>query len=92
MTQLDLAQAGTNGTETATLLLIALGGPIALAAYLLPTWIAGMRHHHQTGAIAVINIFLGWLVIGWVVAPAMALSAKQKHPGIEQHHSPPAGR
>lgn len=48
--------------------------------------------HHQTGTIAVINISLGWLLIGWVVALAMALSAKQRHPGIEQHPSPPAGR
>lgn len=43
--------------------------------YFFPTIVAGGRHHHNTGAIAVVNIFLGWTFIGWVVALAMAASA-----------------
>lgn len=46
-----------------------------LAAYLLPTIVATNRKHHNKGAIAVVNIFLGWTFIGWVVALAMASSA-----------------
>jgi hypothetical protein len=57
--------------------------PIAVAAlvYLLPLVIAAMRGHHQTGAILVINVFLGWTLIGWVIALAMACSAVRPHSG-----------
>ena len=45
------------------------------AIYLAPSLIAYKRAHHQLGAIAVINVLLGWTVVGWVVALAMACSA-----------------
>jgi hypothetical protein len=47
----------------------------AVAAYFLPTMIAGSRKHHNVGAVAVVNLFLGWTFIGWVVALAMAATA-----------------
>ena len=40
--------------------------------YFVPTIVALMRKVPNQGSIAVINIFLGWTVIGWVVALAMA--------------------
>lgn len=43
--------------------------------YFIPSVIAGCRHHHQLGAIVVVNLLLGWTFIGWVVALAMACSA-----------------
>jgi hypothetical protein len=46
-----------------------------VALYFLPWIIAGKRSHHQHGAIAVINIFLGWTFLDWVIALAMACSA-----------------
>jgi len=45
------------------------------AAYFAPSIVAGLRRHHQVGAVAVVNFFFGWTVVGWVVAMAMALSA-----------------
>ena len=48
---------------------------IIAAMYLVPTIVAVARHHHQTGAIVVINLLLGWTFIGWVVALAMACGA-----------------
>jgi hypothetical protein len=47
---------------------------ILLAAffYLLPAIIAQSRKVPNTGSIWVINIFLGWTMIGWIVALAMA--------------------
>lgn len=51
------------------------GALILTAAYFAPTIVAVRRHHHQTGAIAVIDFFLGWTLIGWVVALAMSCSA-----------------
>lgn len=56
---------------TPSLLLLGVLG----ALYFLPTVIAGARGHHQLGAIAVIDIFLGWTFLGWVVALAMACGA-----------------
>jgi hypothetical protein len=50
-------------------------GVLVLALYLLPWLIAAQRGHPNTASIAVINIFLGWTFVGWVVALAMACSA-----------------
>lgn len=50
-------------------------GLLGFLAYFAPLGIAIIRSHHQTAAIAVINIFLGWSFIGWIVALAMAFSA-----------------
>jgi hypothetical protein len=38
------------------------------AFYCVPWIVAQCRHHHQTLAIAVLNICLGWTFVGWVVA------------------------
>jgi uncharacterized membrane protein len=43
--------------------------------YFIPTVVAFNRQHHQRNTITVINVFLGWTFIGWVVALAMAVSA-----------------
>ena len=41
---------------------------LLLGLYLLPAWVAVNRNHHNTGAIFVLNLFLGWTLIGWVAA------------------------
>jgi Superinfection immunity protein len=43
------------------------------ACYLLPVLIAAGRRVPGIGAVAVINILLGWTLIGWAAALAMAL-------------------
>ena len=43
---------------------------VLIGLYLLPTFIAMVRGHHQTAAIVVINLLLGWTFIGWVAALA----------------------
>jgi hypothetical protein len=51
-------------------------GDIALlsaAMYLLPTLIGRLRRVPDLGSVAVINLLLGWTLIGWVSALAMAL-------------------
>jgi Superinfection immunity protein/Uncharacterised protein family UPF0547 len=53
------------------LILLVVGGAI----YFLPTIIAMNRGHRQTGMVVIINLFLGWTLIGWVVALAIACSA-----------------
>jgi len=42
--------------------------------YFVPTLIALFRSHPNGWPILVINFFLGWTLIGWVVALAMAVS------------------
>lgn len=47
---------------------------LALAAvgYFLPTLIAGIRSVPNKGSVVVLNIFLGWTLLGWVASLAMA--------------------
>lgn len=55
----------TTGSLLQGLLLLLFG----LALYFLPTIIASWSpRHHNAGAIFVLNLFLGWTFIGWVVA------------------------
>jgi hypothetical protein len=44
-----------------------------IALYFVPTMVAATRGHQSLGSILVINLFLGWTLIGWVVALAMAV-------------------
>lgn len=41
---------------------------IAVGIYFFPTLIASSRGHHNTAAIFVLNAFLGWTFLGWVIA------------------------
>jgi hypothetical protein len=54
---------------------------VAVALYFLPALIAHKRKHHQEGAIAVLNLLLGWTFIGWVGSLVWASSAVVKQPG-----------
>ncbi|MFE2329272.1 superinfection immunity protein [Streptomyces sp. NPDC059385] len=54
---------------------------IVLALYFVPTIIAIPRNIPNRGSVVVINIFLGWTVIGWVIALAMAARSATPHPG-----------
>jgi hypothetical protein len=48
------------------LLLILLS--VLTVGYFIPTTIAGIRKRTNTASIFVLNLFLGWTIIGWVVA------------------------
>ena len=41
--------------------------------YFLPAIIAAVRNTHNSTAILLVNLFLGWTFVGWVVALVMAL-------------------
>ena len=43
--------------------------------YLLPTSVAGWRHHPNGAPIFLLNLFFGWTVIGWVAALMWASSS-----------------
>lgn len=56
----------------------------AILAYSLPTFCAFMRKVAAKGQIVVVNYFLGWTLIGWVVALTMAF--RDPKPEVQVHH------
>jgi Superinfection immunity protein len=59
--------------------------------YLLPALVAWLRHAPDIGSVAVINVLLGWTLLGWVLALAMALrTANPAGPFVQVVQNPPA--
>jgi hypothetical protein len=72
-----LAAAGdASGSPALGVVLIILG----IIAYWVPTGVAYLRHVRNRGSVIVVNLFLGWTVIGWIVALAMALRTVDRAP------------
>lgn len=63
--------AESSGSGWAILILVVVG-------YFVPTLVAYGRKVSSVGSIVVVNVFLGWTLIGWVVALAMAARSVQK--------------
>ena len=49
---------------------------LLIAFYLLPTIVANSRKVYRTGGIVALNLFLGWTVLGWIIALVWAFSAE----------------
>lgn len=47
-------------------------GILLIALYFAPSFEASRRNVKDMGSVFVINLFLGWTLVGWVVALAMA--------------------
>ncbi|MDN5761257.1 MAG: superinfection immunity protein [Microlunatus sp.] len=47
---------------------------VLTVGYLLPWAIAATRNKANTATVALINIFLGWSLVGWIVALVMSLT------------------
>lgn len=60
----------------------ALGLIVLLVAYFVPAFVAYSRGVPNKGSVFVINLFLGWTVVGWVVALAMAARSNQQQPRL----------
>ena len=56
-----------------TLMILAIVG---LALYFVPTMVAVTRNCKARNGIEVVNLFLGWTIVGWVVALAWAASGE----------------
>lgn len=78
-----------------SILAVIVLGSVALASgalYLLPVLIGSIRRVPDIGSIAALNVLLGWTLIGWVVALAMALrSISLPTPPVQvvQNFAPP---
>jgi hypothetical protein len=62
---------GTNGAAHAATIIFF---PAAIALYFSPTIIAATRRHPAASGVALINLFLGWTVLGWAAALMWAYS------------------
>jgi len=62
---------------------------VATVGYLLPWAIAATRNRSNVGAVAMINLFLGWSLIGWVVALVMACGSDQTVVVVQHTYAPP---
>ena len=71
------AASGSNGAGQAIILAL-------LVLYFVPTFVAMIRKVPNLGSIVVINLFLGWTLIGWVVALAMAVRDRPR-PAVFPH-------
>jgi len=50
-----------------------------IVVYFIPALIAMGRHHQNAAAIFVLNLFLGWTLIGWVGSLVWSATAVQQH-------------
>jgi Superinfection immunity protein len=63
---------------------------LGLAAYLAPTFIATRRGIPNDASVAVVNLFLGRTLIGWVVGLAMAVAGtRPSRQGVPDASGPP---
>ena len=53
---------------------------VAVGIYIAPMIIANSRKHPNEAAIAVVNLLLGWTIVGYVVALAWAVIALPPEP------------
>src|SRR6266568_471429 len=66
---------------------------VCAALYVLPLIIGCLRRVPDAGAVAVINILLGWTLVGWAVALAMALrSVRSVSPLVHVVQNMPSAR
>lgn len=52
-----------------------LGFIFLVLLYFVPAVIAFVRCHRNANSIFVINLFLGWTLLGWVIALAWSVSS-----------------
>ena len=60
------------GAPPAAYAVSALVGVLARIVYFMPGIVAGRRHTRNLTAVWVVDLALGWTVIGWIIAVAMA--------------------
>ena len=65
------AQSSNGDAALGGLVLIGLA-VLGVAFYFLPTIVAFLKKTPSKASVVIINLFLGWTFIGWVVALAMA--------------------
>ncbi|MFE9855676.1 superinfection immunity protein [Streptomyces sp. NPDC005780] len=62
------------------LIFVFLGLIAAALVYFVPAVVAFSRGVPNKGSVLVLNLFLGWTLVGWVVALAMAARSAEQGP------------
>lgn len=53
--------------------------PLFVVGYFVPYFVAYQRNHKNSSPIFLTTLFLGWTVIGWIVALIWATSDNVRH-------------
>lgn len=61
-------------TRFVYLLICSIVDMVLLVIYFVPSIVASERKKRNTSAIIALNLFLGWTLVGWVVALVWALT------------------
>ncbi|MEU1466988.1 superinfection immunity protein [Streptomyces sp. NPDC005761] len=59
-------------------IVVLLGLIVAALVYFVPAVVAFSRGVPNKGSVLVLNLFLGWTLVGWIVALAMAARSTQQ--------------
>ena len=71
------------------MLLVIIVVVLAFSLHFLPTIIAFRRSHHNRVAIFLVNLFLGWTVLGWVAALVWSATSTQPVVVVQGQQQPP---
>jgi hypothetical protein len=63
---------------------ISLIALVSFTAYFAPSIVAALRHKSNLGGIVIVNLFLGWTIIGWGVALVMACNPEPQQVRVVQ--------
>jgi len=74
--------------ETSFLFFILLTAIFSLGFYLIPTFLAFSRNHDSKIWVAILNIFLGWTLLGWFFALVWAAFGQKKSIQITNSGNP----
>lgn len=61
--------------QIAGIIIFLLLAIVGFLVYFIPTIIAVIRKHPNIAAIMTVNLLLGWVCVGWIVALVWALTA-----------------
>jgi hypothetical protein len=87
----DALLLGASNKAESTIGAIALlvGLLILVIGYFTPTLVALKRKPINMGTVIVLNLFLGWTFVGWVMSLALAFGAKSVRVDVAHHHYGP---
>ena len=68
----------SSGSAAGGMLLLILVVGFAILIYFIPSFVAA--GHHNRGAIIVLNLFLGWTFLGWIIALVWACTKSEQRP------------
>ncbi len=70
---MNLMYAYVNPSAMTSLVIGVIWVPLLLCIYFIPTIVAKKKKHDNKTAITLLNIFLGWTLVGWVVSLVWAV-------------------